>query len=77
MITEPEIEVAVIQICNELGMNAVLPSETQVVEAWRGLFRADRFSVAGRAYKDREVASKVIEGVRNFYKTKRQREQEK
>ena len=37
MITQPEIEVAIFQICNRLGMNAVLPSENMVIQAWKEL----------------------------------------
>jgi hypothetical protein len=73
-ITQAEIEVAILQICNQLGMNAVLPSENMVIDAWRAIFHEDKDSVASKIYKQREIQSQVIEGVREFYKAKRRRE---
>jgi hypothetical protein len=79
MITPPEIEVAILQICNKLGMNAVLPSENMVIQAWKELAygKESKNSIAGLVWREKSVHSKVIEGVRSFYKEKRRREQEK
>ena len=77
MITQPEIEVAILQICNRLGMNAVLPSDNMIINAWKSLVYGEKDTVAIRVYKVKEVHNQVIEGVREFYKEKRRREQEK
>jgi hypothetical protein len=79
MITQPEIEVAILQVCNQLGMNAVLPSENMVIQAWKELAydKQAKNSIAGLAWREKSVRQQVINGVREFYKEKRKKEQDK
>ena len=74
MITDAEVEVAILQICNRLGMNAVLPSQNMVIDAWRAIFHENKDSVASKIYKEKSVQNQVVEGVREFYKNKRRKE---
>jgi hypothetical protein len=76
MASQSDIEIAVLQICNKLGMDAKLPSDNMVIQAWRELAhdRQSKGSIAGRLYKEKDCASSVIEGVKAFYKERRRKE---
>jgi len=50
-----------------------------VVEAWKALAydKINRNSTAGLAWREKSVRKQVIDGVREFYKEKRKKEQGK
>jgi hypothetical protein len=76
MTSQSEIEVAILQICNKLGMDAKLPSENQIIQAWRELAhdKLTKDSVVGKLWHEKRVSSVIIGGVRKFYKDRRKRE---
>jgi hypothetical protein len=79
MISESEVEVAILQVCNQLGMDAVLPSEQMVIDAWKILAygKESKNSMAGVVWREKSVRQQVINGVSEFYKEKRKKEQGK
>jgi len=77
MSTQSEIDFAVIQICNYMGLDVKLPSESNVKDSWREFIHGKdgKNSVASIVWKDKDVRNIVVDKVREFYKERRRKEQ--
>ena len=77
MTTPSDIALSVLQICNYIGLNAVLPSESNVKDAWKEFIHSKdgKNSVASVVWKDKGIRDEVVSNVRKFYKERRRKEQ--
>jgi len=77
MSTQSEVDLAVIQICNFMGLDVKLPSESNVKDAWRDFIHSKdgKNSVASVVWRDKGIRNTVVDKVREFYKERRRKEQ--
>ncbi len=75
MTTQDAIDFAVLQICNKIG-NAVLPSESNVKDAWKEFIHSKegKNSIAHAVWRDKDIRDIVVGKVREFYKERRRKE---
>ena len=75
MTTKADIELTVLHICNSMGLDAKLPSESNVKDAWREFVHSKdgKESVASKVWKDKNERNKVVDKVREFYEERRRR----